>query len=282
MVISASTPDVNHAIIYTANNLKVGDTILLAGFTFLTPLNNQVLTIVAAAPTSGLAAYAPNANSILIFSSTALPLIIPPNQIETGIVTRLTPGLTQPSLFFTDPAQYQPPTDGSGALIITKSVMSVQNPGRQIPDTIIGSVTRVSRATLTAAQLLAANSTPIQLIPEPMFTPSGVQGTPGPGLAYSVKLAHFRMAPGSSPFVTTGALNIYLGPSSNSIPLITVPAGLLTATVPTDALNQSITPVSVNPAGLIENQPVTVSATAALASGNGMLTIVLEYTVIQM
>lgn len=268
-------------VLYFSNNLRVGDTVVFGGLRTLTGLNGQQVTIQATNPGGvTLAAFQPIASGIGIINPGTVTGTVGTLISEIGVVTRLTSGPRQSPPFFTDPAQYGPPAEGSGPLIVTRSLSSVAHPGRAIADQIIGSMVRVSRVTLTSAQLLAANTTPLQILPEPGFTPSGLQGTPGPGLAFSVKLVHFKFSAGTTPYAT-GALNLYLGPVANGIVLAAVPTGLLTATVDTDYLNAVISPVTAQAAGLVENQPVIVSAPTAATAGNGMLTVILEYTVVQ-
>lgn len=268
-------------ILYFSNNLRVGDTIVFGGLRTLTGLNGQQVTIVATNPGgASLAAFQPTASGLGIINPGTIPGGLTGTVTEIGVVTRLTSAPRQSAPYYTDPAAYGPPADGSGPLIVTRTLTSVAHPGRQIPDQVIGSMTRISRVTLTSSQLLNLNTTPLQILPEPGFVPSGLQGTPGPGLAFSVKLAHFKFSAGTAPY-TAGAVSLYLGPVANGIVLAAVPAGLLTATVDTDYLNAAISPVTAQAAGLIENQPVVVSAPTAAVGGNGMLTVILEYTVVQ-
>lgn len=271
--------------VFVANNLRVGDRVLVAGLRTLTSLNNQQLTILASEPSGGsMAAYAANANSFTIKNPGTIPAGLTGLINESGIVTRLGAGSRQKALFFTDPALYEPPND-NGPLIITKSVASVEHPGRMIPDVIIGSVLRVERATLTSTQILQLHQTPVQLLPEPEFVPSGLQGTPGPRLAYSVKSASFRYQAGTHPYTRgSSKLNLYLGPKDNDIEFLTDPddvTALLEADEDKVWIGAKLNDLEAQVAGLLENKPVVIASDSAITGGNGTLTIILEFTVIQ-
>jgi hypothetical protein len=287
--VSATAP--TKVAIYCANNIRVGDQILINGLSRVTGLNGQVLTVAAKAGTGAtVTAYDPNPNRIIVSPAGTIPAGLTGLINETGVVTRLTPGPSQPSLFFTDPAQYNPPEDG-GPFITTKSVMSVEHPGRAIPDVITGSVTRVERMTLTTAQLLALNTHSVQILPEPEFMPSGLQGSPGRRLAYSIKWMHFRLNFGGTAFAGSGAVRVGMGPVANNIFMYTLPAAFLHNTQDFLVLNEVASgstaggggddSVGPDPAGLIENQPVILSSQAAITAGNGTLTVILEFTVVQ-
>jgi hypothetical protein len=205
---------------------------------------------------------------------------------EVGVVTLLTPGPSQPPLFFTDPWDYSPPSDGSGPLIVTKSVQSVEHPGRAIADTIIGSMTRVQRFTLTPQQLLNLHQTLVQVLPEPHFVPSGRQGTPGHGLAYAIKAVHLKMVAGSTPYTTTDGLNLYYGPPENEIGELLADeddiVSILESTKDTVHLDVQLADIERQQSTLIENQPINVKADTAITGGNGYLTMIIEYTVLQL
>ena len=189
-----------------------------------------------------------------------------------------------PQQFFTDPAQYNPPSD-HGPFLIVASKSSVQNPGRVIPDTIIGMENRFERITLTSAQLLALKGADVQIVPQAVFTPSGVQGKPGVGLAYAVESVHMRFN-----FLTTaytlnaGTLKLYQGPSANNIPLTADLSALLTQVATFDNIDIPILPTGPQTQANIENQPITIgnTGTAQFTLGDGTLDVILQYTVVQM
>jgi hypothetical protein len=279
-IVSSSSPQI--LILYAANNLRVGDQILVAGLRTFTTLNNQTYTVLGAQANG---AYNPTSNSVTVQGTITIPAGLTGLIDEVGVITRLTPGPSAPTLFFTDPANYEPPTDGSGPLIITRSVMSVEHPGRQIPDTIIGSVVRIARSTLTSAQILALHVTPVQLIPEPVFVPSGIQGTPGPGLAYKVQSISFKYNAGTTPYNrSTQELNIFLGPKANGIAYLSDPddvTALLESTTDKVWIGAMLNDLEAQDAGNVENQPVIVALDTACTAGDGTLTIIIEYTVLQ-
>jgi hypothetical protein len=276
-------------IIWADNNFRVGDQILIAGLSTFTGLNNHSVTIAATAGSS-LTAYNSTPNTINIANPGAFPAGLSGMIPETGLITRLTPAPTQPALFFTDPQNYEPYTDGSGPLIITRSVESVEHPGRQIPDLIIGSVVRVQRVTITSAQLLALGSTPIEILPEPHFVPSGIQGTPGRGLAYSIKFVHIRSNMNGLTVYSgsVGSINLWYGPVANNEWILDDEACAAAVTTlltePTDYITMTpgIAWIEPVPIGIIANQPIMLAAPeATLAGGTGMLTWIIEYTVVQ-
>jgi len=273
--------------LFVNNNVKVDDIVLYAGLNTLTNLNAQQ-TIVEREPDSvNLSTFNPTANSVQIATYGTLPSGLIPGQIytETGIMTLLTRASVQKPLFFTDPAPYDPPTDGSGPLIVTQPVMSVQNPGRAIPDLIIGSMTRVKRVTVTSAQLLDLAHTPLQLLPEPHYVVSGPQGEPGPGLMYSIKNIMFKLNGDGADAYTGGidTIQITLGPLYNILADPTQledllgTAGGFGSIIPSATLNTE----SVENASAVENRHLELSAGTALADGDSSLTIVIEYTVLQ-
>lgn len=188
--------------------------------------------------------------------------------------------------FYTDPGQYNPPADGQGALLFTASKPSQQNVGRQIPDTIIGQVVRTERITLTAAQLKAAfgATADVTVVPQTVFTPSGTQGKPGPGLAYRVHSLALRYNFKTTDYtINGGTLKLYHGPSANAIPLTADLSAILTQGHNADNIDIALLATGVQTQANIENQPIVISVgTASFTLGDGTLDVIVEYTVVQM
>jgi hypothetical protein len=274
-------------ILYFNNNLRVGDFFVMGGLSTIASLNTNTRWAVQAGAPAGLgrAAFNPTANSLVFnVNSGDVPAGLVGILNETGVITRVTAGPQAPPLFFTDPSDYAPPNDG-GPFVLTKTVMSVEHPGLQIPNVIIGSVLRVQRFSLSSAQILALNTVPVQVLPEPEFVSSGRQGRPGPRLVYNVKDITFRINPGSAPYVRGASkLNLTLGPPSNNINYLEDPddvTALLESTTPKTWIGAMLLDLEAQDSGKVENQPVYVQSDAAITGGNGTLTIVIEYTVLQ-
>jgi hypothetical protein len=268
----------------------VGDEVIIRGCSTIPALNTPTAMTILGVDyfdvpnTGGIILPTPHSLTFVKLSGVPAGLLGKDSLLETGIVTRLTAAQTQPPLFFTDPGQFDP-EDGAGPFVITKSVQSVEHPGLMIPDVIIGSVMRVQRFTLTSAQILNLHTTPVQVLPEPIFVASGVQGRPGVRLAYNLHSVSFRVNPGTHEY-SRGAskLNLFLGPEENEINYLSDPddiTAMLEETEPKVWLGAQLNDLEAQPAGIIENQPVIVASDSAITSGDGTLTVIIEYTVVQ-
>jgi hypothetical protein len=137
--------------------------------------------------------------------------------------------------------------------------------------------------TLTAAQILALATTPIQLIPDP----SAQEVTAGVGfgkgtaiLVKSVSLSLNWLA-GNTAYTSAGTLKLYYGPVANALPLTADQNAILTQTAIADTIGVAILPLGVQLQAVIENLPILIAMSANPTLGNSTLNVVVEYEVIQ-
>lgn len=125
------------------------------------------------------------------------------------------------------------------------------------------SLIQLTTITLTPAQILALNATPITVIP-----------APGAGKTVFVDYVVARYTGSTTAYAAGGAVSLQY--SAGNAVALTLPATTLTTTTSSDTI---LGPVATNTTAAA-NTAVTVSnATAAFTTGNGTLTLIIHYSV---
>jgi hypothetical protein len=138
--------------------------------------------------------------------------------------------------------------------------------------------------TLTAAQVLALATTPVQLVPTGQEVATVAGSGFGKGLAILVKSVSLALnwLAGNTAYTLGGAtLKLFQGPVANALPLTADMSSILTQTAISDDVGIAILPLGVQTQALTENQPILLAMSANPTLGNSTLSVTIEYTVIQ-
>jgi len=134
-------------------------------------------------------------------------------------------------------------------------------------DNNLGLLNRMQTLTvaLTAAQIIAMGTTPVQILP-----------APGPNRAYLVDSILFQMKPGSVQFTTGGTVSFsYAGGGATINTGNLIPASVINAATGSNTLVPGATATLTVPT----NTAINIAASAAFAAGNGTALVTVRFDV---
>jgi hypothetical protein len=145
--------------------------------------------------------------------------------------------------------------------------------------------TMVGPFTITAAQLLALNTTPIVILPVPAVTTIVGAASPLQNVAYVIKSVSTKLNFGTTAFAGGTGLGLWYGATPTGSAIISIPPAAVTATASTLVLDIGPavpTGYSVSPPTLAEGQQVILANSGtALTAGDGTLDVIVEYLILQ-